>query len=118
MQQIDRIVEVVEETLKGNCVRILGQKKEGKVKLGGASLALPKIRRNPLVEIIPISTGCLNQCTYCKTKFARGNLASYPAGSVLFKSLYRFRFYNMLLTLVHFVRGNHLSSPASLSRGC
>ena len=93
VQQIDRIVEVVEETLKGNCVRILGQKKEGKVKLGGASLTLPKIRRNPLVEIIPISTGCLNQCTYCKTKFARGNLASYPAGNILLQHLYRVTFW-------------------------
>ena len=28
---------------------------------GGASLDLPKVRRNPLVEIIAINTGCLNQ---------------------------------------------------------
>jgi len=40
VQQIDRIVEVVEETLKGNCVRILGQKKEGRIKLGGSALSL------------------------------------------------------------------------------
>ncbi|CAG7821871.1 unnamed protein product, partial [Allacma fusca] len=83
VQQIDRIVEVVEETLQGNTVRILGQKKSGKTKLGGASLTLPKIRRNPLIEIIAISTGCLNQCTYCKTKFARGNLGSYPPEEIV-----------------------------------
>lgn len=75
VQQIDRIVEVVEETLKGNSVRLLGQKKSAeKRKLGGASLDLPKIRRNPFVEILAINTGCLNQCTYCKTKHARGDL--------------------------------------------
>ena len=78
VQQIDRVVEVVEETLKGNTVRLLGQKKDGKKKLGGASLSLPKIRKNALIEIIAISTGCLNQCTYCKTKHARGDLGSYP----------------------------------------
>jgi threonylcarbamoyladenosine tRNA methylthiotransferase CDKAL1 len=83
VQQIDRIVEVVEETLQGNTVRILGQKKAGKTKLGGADLTLPKIRRNPLIEIIAISTGCLNQCTYCKTKFARGNLGSYPPEEIV-----------------------------------
>lgn len=78
VQQIDRIVSVVEETLKGNTVRFLSQKKvEGK-KIGGASLNLPKVRRNPLIEIIAINTGCLNQCTYCKTKHARGELGSYP----------------------------------------
>ncbi|KAK2724156.1 hypothetical protein QYM36_000871, partial [Artemia franciscana] len=83
VQQIDRVIEVVEETLKGNTVRLLGSKKvEGK-KVGGASLELPKIRRNPLIEIIAISTGCLNQCTYCKTKHARGELGSYPPDEIV-----------------------------------
>lgn len=78
VQQIDRVVEVVEETFKGNVVQLLGERKTGKKRDGGAPLNLPKIRRNPLVEVVPISTGCLNQCTYCKTKHARGNLGSYP----------------------------------------
>ncbi len=52
-------------------------------KAGGASLSLPKVRRNPLVEIIAISTGCLNQCTYCKTKHARGELGSYPPEEIV-----------------------------------
>ena len=91
VQQIDRVVEVVEETLKGNQVRLFGQKKievsneerenagiqSESRKGGGAPLALPKIRKNPLVEIIAINTGCLNACTYCKTKHARGQLGSY-----------------------------------------
>ncbi|XP_053457881.1 threonylcarbamoyladenosine tRNA methylthiotransferase isoform X1 [Nycticebus coucang] len=78
VQQIDRVVEVVEETIKGHSVRLLGQKKDNGKRLGGARLDLPKIRKNPLIEIISINTGCLNACTYCKTKHARGNLASYP----------------------------------------
>ncbi|XP_076999745.1 threonylcarbamoyladenosine tRNA methylthiotransferase isoform X2 [Tamandua tetradactyla] len=78
VQQIDRVVEVVEETIKGHSVRLLGQKKDNGKRLGGARLNLPKIRKNPLIEIISINTGCLNACTYCKTKHARGNLASYP----------------------------------------
>lgn len=67
----------------GNSVRLLGQKKEGGKKTGGASLLLPKVRRNPLIEIISINTGCLNQCSYCKTKHARGELGSYPIGEEL-----------------------------------
>ncbi|XP_061449211.1 threonylcarbamoyladenosine tRNA methylthiotransferase isoform X2 [Rhineura floridana] len=78
VQQIDRVVEVVEETVKGHSVRLLGQKKDNGKRLGGARLDLPKIRKNPLIEIISINTGCLSACTYCKTKHARGDLASYP----------------------------------------
>ncbi|CAH0546444.1 unnamed protein product [Brassicogethes aeneus] len=83
VQQIDRVVEVVEETLKGNTVKLLGTKKENGKKIGGASLLLPKVRRNPLIEIIAINTGCLNQCTYCKTKHARGDLGSYPPEEIV-----------------------------------
>ncbi|XP_025018102.1 threonylcarbamoyladenosine tRNA methylthiotransferase isoform X2 [Tetranychus urticae] len=91
VQQIDRVVEVVEETLKGNRVRLLGKKKVNRRKAGGASLNLPKIRRNPLIEIIPISTGCLNQCTYCKTKHARGDLGSYPIGEIVNRAVEAFK---------------------------
>ncbi len=57
VQQIDRVVEVVEESLKGNSVRMFGSKRAEGKKVGGAKLDLPKIRRNPLVEIIAINTG-------------------------------------------------------------
>ncbi|CAD6184486.1 unnamed protein product [Caenorhabditis auriculariae] len=72
VKQIDRIVEVVEETLKGNKVRLLTRNRPD------APLALPKMRKNQLIEVLSISTGCLNHCTYCKTKMARGDLKSYP----------------------------------------
>ena len=68
--QIDRIVEVVERTLEGHAVRLLEKK-------ALPSLDLPKVRRNRHVEILPLSTGCLGACTYCKTKHARGELGSY-----------------------------------------
>lgn len=87
VQQIDRVVEVVEETLKGNSVRFLGLKKSSGRKLGGASLELPKVRRNDLIEIIAVNTGCLNQCTYCKTKHARGDLGSYPPDEIVARAL-------------------------------
>eukprot|EP00743_Colponemidia_sp_Colp-15_P005396 GILK01005798.1.p1 GENE.GILK01005798.1~~GILK01005798.1.p1 ORF type:complete len:585 (+),score=92.25 GILK01005798.1:72-1757(+) len=76
VQQIDRVVEVVEETLKGNKVRLLSKNRLPR-------LDLPKIRKNPLVEIIPISTGCLGSCTYCKTRHARGKLGSYEVQTIV-----------------------------------
>lgn len=74
--QIDRIVEAVEETLHGNTVKMLAKKELPK-------LDLPKVRRNPLVEIIPLSTGCLGACTYCKTREARGKLGSYALEAIV-----------------------------------
>ncbi|MDR2866333.1 MAG: tRNA (N(6)-L-threonylcarbamoyladenosine(37)-C(2))-methylthiotransferase [Methanomassiliicoccaceae archaeon] len=32
--------------------------------------------------IIPIAQGCMGDCTYCITKFARGRLASYPEADI------------------------------------
>lgn len=83
VSQIDRVVEVVEETLKGHTVRLLQQKKESGKRVAGPKLDLPKVRKNPLIEIIPINSGCLNQCTYCKTKHARGDLVSYPPEEIV-----------------------------------
>ena len=72
-------------------MRLLGTKKEAGKKIGGASLLLPKIRKNPLVEIISINTGCLNQCTYCKTKHARGELGSYPPEEIIARAQQSFQ---------------------------
>lgn len=74
--QIDRVVEVMEETIKGNVVRLLAKKEL-------PTLDLPKIRKNKFLEIIPLSTGCLNSCTYCKTKHARGKLGSYAPDAIV-----------------------------------
>lgn len=35
------------------------------------------------IEIIPISTGCLNACTYCQTRLARGKLKSYSIEEIV-----------------------------------
>lgn len=91
VQQIDRVVEVVEETLKGHSVRLLQPKKINGKRLAGPALALPKVRKNPLIEIIPINSGCLNQCTYCKTKHARGDLVSYSVEEIVARAQQAFQ---------------------------
>ena len=48
-----------------------------------APLDLPKMRKDPSVEIIPISLGCNGACTFCQTKLARGALRSYPVEDVV-----------------------------------
>lgn len=47
------------------------------------SYDLPKIRRNRIIEILPISYGCLGDCSYCCVRFARGVLRSYSVQEVL-----------------------------------
>lgn len=44
---------------------------------------LPRARRNPVVHIAPISSGCLGNCSYCIVRRARGALHSYPADSIV-----------------------------------
>ena len=74
--QINNITYVVEQTLQGN--RIILTKKENNQRLN-----LPKIRKNPIIEIIPINRGCLGSCTFCKTKAARFNLLSFETEAIL-----------------------------------
>lgn len=70
-KQIHKVVEVVEEALNENPVTNLDTQEM-------PPLNLPRIKKNPLVGIIPLARGCLGSCSYCKVKQARGNLKSYP----------------------------------------
>ena len=76
-RNLHQIVEVVQETLKGNLIQILTIH-------GNPDLTLPRIRKNKNIGIIPISRGCLGSCTFCKTKAARGNLQSYQPKDILY----------------------------------
>ncbi|KAG4917307.1 hypothetical protein JHK87_054864 [Glycine soja] len=76
VQQINRVFEIVEKTLKGHEVRLLTCQKL-------ATLELQKVRKNEFVEILPINVGCLGACTYCKTKHVRGHLGSYTIDSLI-----------------------------------
>lgn len=76
VKSLGRVVEVVEAAATGRVVRFLDDSDDSRC-------ALPCVRKNPLVEIIPISAGCLGECTYCKTRLARGRLQSYPEAELL-----------------------------------
>lgn len=54
-----------------------------RIGVGGCRLTLPRTRENPVVEIVPIAQGCVGDCSYCITRFARGGLVSYPKDLVL-----------------------------------
>ncbi len=75
-KQIHNIVQVVEEALHDNVLQLLNNDEM-------PPLNLPRVRKNPIVEILPINRGCLGACTFCKTKKARGNLVSYPIPEII-----------------------------------
>ena len=53
------------------------------MRLCSLSFPVGQVRRNRHIEILPLSTGCLGACTYCKTKHARGQLGSYDPAELV-----------------------------------
>ncbi len=41
-------------------------------------LLAPRVRSNPVVGIVPISSGCLDACAFCSTRLVKGVLFSFP----------------------------------------
>lgn len=75
-EDIHHAVEALEAALEGRRLEFLDGKSLDKV-------LLPRLRRNPVVHIAPIASGCLGRCSYCIVKVARGHLHSYPAEGIL-----------------------------------
>ena len=41
-------------------------------------LMVPRVRTNPVIGIVPISSGCLDACAFCSTRLVKGVLFSFP----------------------------------------
>lgn len=46
-------------------------------------LLKPRVRMNPVVGIVPISSGCLDACSFCSTRLVKGTLFSFPAEQIV-----------------------------------
>lgn len=73
---VKEIAQAVKKTLEGKRVEYLGKSEEVK-------LCLPKIRKNPVIDIVPISSGCNSSCAYCCVRLAKGKLFSYPKDIII-----------------------------------
>jgi len=74
-KSITKVVNVVKKVLEGKLVEELGS--------GEDKVCQPKIRKNKIINIVQICEGCASNCSFCLTKFARGNLHSYPIDSIV-----------------------------------
>jgi MiaB-like tRNA modifying enzyme len=75
---IREIASAVEETLHDNPIFMLKKKSKGWPKIN-----MPKVRKNPIVGIVPIASGCLGGCSYCSVRMIKGRLNSYPAECIV-----------------------------------
>jgi len=78
-QNILEIQEVVKQVLEGQKPVYLDKIPIDKAKL----CSLKKRTSLTATAIIPIAEGCLGECAYCATKFARGKLYSFSQESIL-----------------------------------
>ncbi|WP_456326378.1 tRNA (N(6)-L-threonylcarbamoyladenosine(37)-C(2))-methylthiotransferase [Palaeococcus sp. (in: euryarchaeotes)] len=70
VKSIDRIVDAIELAERGERLVEIEQRSIDK-------LSLPRLLSGGVAFVVPIGEGCLNACTYCATRFARGVLKSY-----------------------------------------
>lgn len=75
VNQISKIGIALKKSLEGE--KIVFLKEEKKV------INFPRVRKNRIIGIIPLSEGCVGNCAYCKTKHARGELKSYKKEEIV-----------------------------------
>lgn len=73
---IHNIVEVVEGVIEGDVIDALEKNKTTKINL-------PKVRLNPIINIVPVGNGCTSICTYCSVKLIKGNIQSYTIQEIV-----------------------------------
>jgi len=71
-----RVVDAVKKVLSGKKISWLSTEKKEK-------LCFPRLRKNPVIAVVVISSGCLGHCSYCLVKLAKGELFSYPEESII-----------------------------------
>lgn len=72
----DKVMKTVKNIKKGIFEDCISYEKKMRV-------CFPKVRKNEIVNIVPISSGCKGNCTYCSVKLIKGNLFSFPPEKII-----------------------------------
>ncbi|MBI5072180.1 MiaB/RimO family radical SAM methylthiotransferase [Candidatus Woesearchaeota archaeon] len=73
---INNIAKIVEAVIEGDVIESLEKNKIVKINL-------PKIRINPIINIVPVGNGCTSACTYCSVKLIKGYMQSYSVEQIV-----------------------------------
>lgn len=73
---LDKIVPTLVSTLAGKRITYLESSKL--IKLG-----MPRTRKNEIIGVVEIASGCLSSCTFCQVKLIKGVVFSYPEERIL-----------------------------------
>jgi MiaB-like tRNA modifying enzyme len=73
---LDQINQVIEEVMNNNPIEMMAH--TGIIKAG-----LPRIRKNKVVGIIPVSNSCIGRCTYCSVRPIKGKFYSFPEEKIV-----------------------------------
>jgi len=74
--RIKEINKAVRNIFKGKLIELTGKLKKEKV-------GIPRIKENKIIHIVQICSGCLNNCSYCATKLAKGSLISFSPDKIV-----------------------------------
>ncbi|MGI0084564.1 MAG: tRNA (N(6)-L-threonylcarbamoyladenosine(37)-C(2))-methylthiotransferase, partial [Nitrososphaerales archaeon] len=72
---LDRILPAISDTLSGR--QLIATESSKLVKLG-----MPRTRKNDVIGIVEIASGCLSSCTFCQVKLVKGTVFSYPEADI------------------------------------
>lgn len=72
---VSQITSAVQATLTNKPLIDLKKKTADRINL-------PRVRTNPAIGIVPVSSGCMDRCSFCSTVSIKGRLKSYPIESI------------------------------------
>jgi len=78
IKQIDPDVRLVNTHHITNLTQLVNTKTDALHHAKPIKLLKPRVRMNPVVGIVPISSGCLDACAFCSTRIVKGTLFSFP----------------------------------------
>lgn len=73
---LDVLLPAVKATISGD--QLVSIESKRLVKLG-----MPRTRKNKVVGIVEIASGCLSSCTFCQVKLVKGTVFSYPEEQII-----------------------------------